>query len=1062
MSESQVYQLDRLYFGHLIVAGNRPSATPGVVARTPNVTPEQVLECLRVAKLSPPTPAESSEDMPGALGLFRGDTTDFILAKAQLNDAGHPQMLYILFPIAPLRALGGSLQEFRSLAMMDMPSFSAVRSTLQPFELRDPQSPTSEEQIDALLDLLLFCQDSFKHVEAILAGLVQGWPLAIVNSPASIEKRLRFVQGLVCLLPVPARVGITFATQVNDPASGMAQIKFTSSYAAPPQHLVYDWGNGKLVTQPPDDSYSHYMIAQLRLDPSLVVEQTEGLSRTAVWRAMHKENLGRALAWVSHRAAIDRTVRDGQPADRDVVAAILREDPTLSDDLRLLYVRHLLAFALALDEPDSADVVPTVCVTNPAIAKAVVDQLRMAADSNQSWTVYTLLERWLLRVPEASALGWHAVLHMVARQYLKELLAANNVDQAVDFIDYVQSSQPALRLREIMPDLVRSAAPAGRTHARLARALFLIAVESLPAGELYRIFSDESFTANLPVETQTALSYLQSEPRYPVPAHSLDAGARVFGDGQRMRVLARFAECAMLLQRAELVDTAALQAVLVVAQSSRAEQVHELIRQIIHDFTQVSVIQVLEPPGPRILAQLLLEIREFDQTVQLLEFYQNTVYGPNRSEDFTQMVGELFRMVTLPPDDLNRALMQLEGSQIRPKPRVTIFASVLHNRAWADNQQFAARRLTTMIFNDHSLISTVGDETVVRLLNFHAEAKNALDALRVAAGLVEHSLQMGTEGAALITRMWPSISWDAQVTGAAMELVRRFVRHLAPREASTVIAYLEQELGTESGDMLRATYLMRQVMGDIDLMTLAEHITIAAQLFIDIATAYHTNKERPPQHRLRRDLDTMTGGLSELERRQVADNTLAITRQVIELGRALPRRRGRAVADQLLQGATAPRCGVDLLIFMGGHFARHEAIPLDLEREEMAHIFGTRSAAMFLRETSAIRQVLNGFQLAFDSNLPSITPLALATELGSLWNSLSLYNQRRIQEQFADGCQQLAAVITIMSEGAHERILSDSGLGRQLETGQRQPRTALETLRWINGYFARKHIRTRT
>jgi hypothetical protein len=331
-----------------------------VIARTSQITPAQVAECLRLAKLPPPASAETGDEMPGALGLFRGESVDFILTKAQRNGAGHPQIMYVLVPVAPLRWLGGNLLALRSLGMMEMPSFGALKQDLTPFELRDPVPPSAQEQTDALLDLLLYCQDSFKIVESILAALVQGWPLAIVNSPPALEKRLRFLQGLVCLLPVPARVGITFATHVADPAASPAQVKFLSQSVTPAQHLVYDWGNGKLLTCPED--LANHILAQLRLDPSLVVEQTEQLSRTAVWRAMHKENLGRALAWVSHRAAVDQTVRDGQPADRELVAGILRDDPTLPDDLRIVYARHLLAFALALNDLPAADVIPAIGV----------------------------------------------------------------------------------------------------------------------------------------------------------------------------------------------------------------------------------------------------------------------------------------------------------------------------------------------------------------------------------------------------------------------------------------------------------------------------------------------------------------------------------------------------------------------------------------------------------------------------------------------------------------------------------------------------------------------------
>jgi hypothetical protein len=369
-----------------------------------------------------------------------------------------------------------------------------------------------------------------------------------------------------------------------------------------------------------------------------------------------------------------------------------------------------------------------------------------------------------------------------------------------------------------------------------------------------------------------------------------------------------------------------------------------------------------------------------------------------------------------------------------------------------------------MIFNDSNLIQVVGQENILKLLEFHARQKDALDALRVGAALVDHALEQGIQGAALLTRMWPSITWDGEVSEAALELLRRYMRGVPAQQAPALIGYFEKELGATIAHALRATYLMRQVMGESGLLRFSEDIHTATQLLVDIATTFHTNKELPPMHRLRRDLDTMTGGLSERERTRVAENTFKITRQVYELGRDRSVKRARQTAElQLIQGKISPQNGVDLLCFVGGHFARREAIPLNLAREAMAHIFGSRSAAMFLRETDAITRLLEGLQTAFQGkNTPQVVPEALRTELDSLWGTLSLYNQRRIQDQLAQDCQHLAEVIGVTSDRGSERVLSDGGVGRQLETGQRQPQTALEALRWINGYFARKHIRTRT
>jgi hypothetical protein len=1082
---ADIFKLSRAYFGHLVDSQKRTSATAGVIARTPDITPAQIAECVRLARLPPPF---STAEMPGALGLFRGETIDYILTKAQYSDAGHPQVLYILTPAAPLRLLGGNVVALRSLAMMEMPSFDIARTNLVPYELRDPRPPSPEEQTDALLNLLLYCNDSFSNVEGILAGLIQGWPLAIVNSPPSLEKRLQYLQGLLCLLPIPARVGITFATNVTDAQMGQVQVKFMSQHAIPPQHLVYDWGGGTLLTPAPEDSYSHYIVAQLRLDASLVVEKTSQLSRTTVWRAMHRENLSRALAWVSRRAAIDQAVQNGQPADRETVAAVLREDPTLSDELRLAYARHLLSFALVLNEPESADVIPAVGVTSPAIAQSIADQLRAA---NQPQIVFALLERWLLRTPEAEALQWHALLHTVAKQYLKDLLAQGNAEGAITFITHVQQANPTLRLNEILPDLIRLSVGAARQHPHLASTVFLTAAEILPPGDLYRILSDAPFRQQLPQELQTALSYLQPEPRKPIPPHLLDQGARVFGEGKRMVVLTRLAEWAIYQERVELIDTAALQALLILAQSPQSERFLHLILQVVDELSEVSLLRSLEPPGLRILVQLLLQIQQFDRAVGQLVFYQNQVLGLERLKEFTELAGEVFRMTALPPDAINEALTYLEGSPIRPEPRAIIYCNALMNRQWTSDQQYAARQLTTMIFNDYHLITTIGQDHALKLLDLYAQSQNALDALRVAAALVDHTLNMGKEGAVLLVQMWPLITWNTETAEAALELLRRYIRGVSLGYIPALLAYFERQLGPDVGRALRAAYLMRLVMGQADqaaqpaslteaqqqgisfedyekmtrpvLMRFADEVQTTVQLFLDISAVYHTDKELPPIHRLRHDLDTMTGGLSEVDRKQVADNFLNIIRQVYDLGRTRSYKSGkRATAEMELtvRGQTMPQCGVDLLRFIGGHFALHQTIPLDLRREEMGHIFGTRSAAMILRETNAITRLLSGLQLAFEQQDPEqISPQALAAELNSLWNSLSLYNQRQIQEQFARGCQQLADLIGIMTDSTTERVISDGGPARQLETGQRQPRTALETLRWIHGYFARKHTR---
>lgn len=1063
MAESTSFQLEHFHFGHLAIDAQRISATAGIVARTPRITPEQATEAVQLGRLRPPLPADTNPAMPGALGLFRGGsrTTEYFFVKAQVNTRGLPQVQYILVPLTALRQLGGNVLSLQPLATAEMPSFARLHVDLPPFVLRDPAPPTPDQQIDALQNLLLYCQDAFPTVQGILAGIVQGWPVAITSSPPVLHQRLQFLQGLLCLLPTPARTGITFATHVTDFEQVQAQVKFTSRRAIPAQHVVYDWASGQLLTPVPDDTYSHYILAQLRLDPSLVIEETERLARTAVWRAMHRENLGQALEWVSRRAALDQTVRRGQPADRQMVAAVLREDPTLPDDMRQVYVRHLLAFALALNEPDSADVVPAQCAINADVTASVVTQLRTAIQNGQSWTVFCLLERWIVRVHEGTLVDWSTLLYAAVRAHLRELIHDRQFDRIIEILAYLQTAPPALRVRDMLPEILRITAEPARAHPSLARSVFLLAVESAHIGDLHQLLTDAAFVAQLPQPMQVAAAFLQPDPRPGPPAQVLDSGARVFGDGKRMPVLARLVELAIVLRRPELIDVAALQALLVMLQSPRSEEFYTLVHHVVDDLSQPDLLMALPDPGPRLLIQLLLHTQEFAQAVAMLEYYQTALFGPERMADFQRLVSEVFRLVDLPDDQLDQALAALEGSQIRPAPRALIYTSTLINRTWQVNAAHAARKLTSMVFGDESLIGTVGPDNVLRLLEYHARERNALDAMRVATAFVDHMMHVGTEGAVWILRMWPLLTWDADMTATATELLRRFIRGVPLRQAPSLITYLGQELGPQVREALEAAYLLRLAIGEHDLAQFAEDLHITSELFADVVVLFHSPRERPTITRLRRDLDTMTGGLNEIDRQQIADELLQIPQIISDLvNKPLRGNRRTSDAQSCIEGRCVPQTGVELLYFIGGHFAGHQSRSLDLHRAELPHIFGTRSAAMFLREITAAARLLRGLQAAAAQLVTrEFGPGALKAELASLWDALSLYNQRRLQEPLARDCQQLAGLLTDMLQGGAERVLGDSGLARQLEDGRRQPQSALETLRWVHGYFARKHNR---
>lgn len=76
------------------------------------------------------------------------------------------------------------------------------------------------------------------------------------------------------------------------------------------------------------------------------------------------------------------------------------------------------------------------------------------------------------------------------------------------------------------------------------------------------------------------------------------------------------------------------------------------------------------------------------------------------------------------------------------------------------------------------------------------------------------------------------------------------------RKSTRPTRHFGQHLGTEIGEALQ-NYLRLIVLGNQDLPHYAEALQVTATFFTDIATTYHENKDRPPQHRIRRDLESM-------------------------------------------------------------------------------------------------------------------------------------------------------------------------------------------------------------
>jgi hypothetical protein len=160
-----------------------------------------------------------------------------------------------------------------------------------------------------------------------------------------------------------------------------------------------------------------------------------------------------------------------------------------------------------------------------------------------------------------------------------------------------------------------------------------------------------------------------------------------------------------------------------------------------------------------------------------------------------------------------------------------------------------------------------------------------------------------------------------------------------------------------------------------------------------------------------------------------------------------------------LQGKVSPATGIDSLYWFGGYFAEGRVYTVELEREAPAHLLGSRSVNILLRETNMLVSLFNGLIEAFPEKDPFVVELnPWKSETDSVWGLLSLYKQRQIQAGLAEDSQLLAQLIRLVGDKGHERSFQSSGYGRQLQSGRAQPRSVIDALRWLSGYFARQHM----
>ncbi|NWG16435.1 MAG: hypothetical protein HXY41_07345 [Chloroflexi bacterium] len=1047
------YALEHFYYGQLMRDGQAEDELC-LLAASAGIKPEQVGEAVKQALLPPLAGSPG-----GAWALVRGrQNVPFVLVQSVQGEAGQNMLHYIIAQPEMLRAMGGNLKALMRLLEDRMPTYDHLGDKLPLLTLPAVEPPSAEAQVEDILHLMSCTHNRIDTIEALLAGIVQGVPVAVRNAPPEMEQRVLFVQGLLALLPPSARFGVTFATHSLSKTRMDAQIRFLSEKASLRDALIYDWADGSISGHTVSDDYSRFITSQLRLDADLVIQQTRRLTAVAAWRIRRGDRLADALGYAAHRFRVDEALLNNQPVEIAAVSRILAEDPTLPDDLRVAYARHVLAFSLALGDMQHAEPVAVMLRQHPDLERALQQQLSEAVAEGKARMVYDTLSRWLANPLGPVGTAWVEVTHRAAIARMDELVKARDVKAINEFLETLHHASPGVEISRAVPTLIEQALPLSVMDADLNLTLFLLAVNYLENNVLERLISAQKFTAQLPLSLSRLVPYITGADPGLCPSGLLMNTASAFGDRWRDLVLIRLAEIAVRSGRTDIVDTPALAGLVQLLPSAWGVQYSQTLRWIAKNLSTDEALMQLEAPGPTYLLQLMLATGGYPELGSEMLHQARLLYPGDKQSEYVAVVRRLFAETPMNTDEVPKALEGI-GSGIKGLPLAMAYIGALEGHDWSSALDPVAEAATQMLYDNPSILEVIQPSAMIALLKFHVKRKDVPNTVRVGDLLVQVAARDGGRGVGLVGRMYKMMDWDSQVQVAGLELLRRYVRQASDEDARRGVTTFGREFGLNVQQALEATYALKRLMDDVDLLSYASYLHIAADFLYDTASAYCEPKRIPSLGSLMNDLDSMTGGLTDDDRRLIMRDLLGLGRALLVLGDFQIANRPRDFdkhIENLLAGKADPISALDVLYVMSGYFTKGKRYPLKLKPPASIspHTLGERSAPTLKEHVEIINGLLRSAIRAFPPDKRvTIRAAAIREELESLWGNIPLSKRRENVRDLAIDLQRVPELVVQIAAQGSAKALEDSGLARKLDENKQQPKNTIEFYRFIHGYF---------
>lgn len=1037
--------LQYFHYGQLVHHGEA-KGDERILAKTDAISDEFIELAIETAKL-PPKPDTTGISW-GILRTKRGKS--MVVARAEQGKAGQITYQFIEMPVNYLRELAGNLKPLIPHMVQPLPVYEMLGDPLPAIEL-DNIAPSTEDQVDSLLDLLSYAHNNTRYIQPLIEAVISSKPLVITNAPESCEERAGFVQGLLTLLPSSTRFGITFSLHNTADSGITTQIMFMDSAPKELDAVEYNWESGQISSKETQSEYSRFITSQMRLDPEMVIRETQKLTPTAGWRFNSGDNLAEALDYASHRAKLDQSISSGMPVEVFAIAKVLAYDPTLSEEQRLMYSRHLINFSLALQDLTHVDAVTATMSTHKELENEVYAHMSKALEEGQGAIIFETLVRWRDNPLSPHGPKWSKMLAKSAMIELDGLIADQDVETLSDYLDDVQKL--GSQAEPIVLRVIERVMPLANRNPELPLKLIFLAITQLDENKLQQLMGSARFIQLLPDDIKRLLALFSQRDRK-APRHTLIKAVNTVDKELHDTALIAFTKLAYNNQRLDLIDEKVLAGLVHILNKDKTALDTDTLLHIINEVHDN--LAFLPKPAPRLALQLYLISESYENLVRSMILQSRDIYGAGNQIDYIQSVEETFAHTQLTAEEAKHAIAALEEQNVGSIVLVAAILGTLEGTKWDSDMKYLATQAMQELSTNPRVIEVLPAKATYSLVQFQARRGNKKD-LQIAARVVGScaARDFGKAGMTVANNAYKLLDSNERTRPVALDVVRQYVRKCDEKPARHFIKVYGDRLGDDIAKKLQVSYEFSNFMARMDLVHYLETLENTVDLLQAAVNAYYDKNNHPNLGDTRLLVTNLGRETSIGRRKQLSKSLRRLAHTVVILGQRNDRRgaSNERQFEGLVKGKDEPRSTLDVFRAAGGYLLEKQVHPFRTKAGDFRNPLGDLPPEALIDQIALASELLHQAANAQASSRNVFSYQEITDELSNQTDAL-LQDSSDELRHMGRNWQRLADLIDhIYKTGDSKVIEASDSRGKKLDILEVEPENVLELFRFIYGHF---------